>query len=112
MTLSAEQLSLKDRGRIAQGYIADLVLFDPATVRDQALRQPWHQRGGHVKRFFSSFCYGHEKMSVAGDGERMYHARQFPTLSVPRNNSSCAVFRKEKDREFPPPSRLESDQLN
>ncbi len=33
MTLSAEQLSLKDRGRIAQGYIADLVfLFDPATL--------------------------------------------------------------------------------
>jgi len=37
MTLmSAEQLSLKDRGRIAQGYIADLVLFDPATVTDQS----------------------------------------------------------------------------
>jgi N-acyl-D-amino-acid deacylase len=37
MTLmSAEQLSLKDRGRIAKGYIADLVLFDPATVTDQS----------------------------------------------------------------------------
>jgi N-acyl-D-amino-acid deacylase len=37
MTLmSAEQLSLKDRGRIAKGYVADLVLFDPATIRDES----------------------------------------------------------------------------
>jgi N-acyl-D-amino-acid deacylase len=37
MTLmSAEQLGLKDRGRIAKGYIADLVVFDPATVIDQS----------------------------------------------------------------------------
>ena len=43
--------------------------FLPAQVSDranQALRQPWHQRGGHDKRFSSSFCYGHEKMGVAG----------------------------------------------
>jgi N-acyl-D-amino-acid deacylase len=42
MTLMpAEQLGLKDRGRIAEGYIADLVVFDPSTVVDQAtLDQP------------------------------------------------------------------------
>jgi N-acyl-D-amino-acid deacylase len=34
--LPAHQLGLKDRGRIAQGYVADLVLFDPAVVIDQA----------------------------------------------------------------------------
>ncbi|MBS0400446.1 MAG: amidohydrolase family protein [Proteobacteria bacterium] len=34
--LSATNLGLKDRGRIAPGYIADLVLFDPATVNDQS----------------------------------------------------------------------------
>ena len=34
--LSAQQLGLKDRGRIAEGYIADLVIFDPATVIDQS----------------------------------------------------------------------------
>jgi N-acyl-D-amino-acid deacylase len=37
MTLMpAEQLSLRDRGRIAQGYLADLVVFDTATVTDQS----------------------------------------------------------------------------
>ena len=37
MTLmSAEQLGLKDRGRIAPGYVADLVVFDSATVIDQS----------------------------------------------------------------------------
>jgi N-acyl-D-amino-acid deacylase len=34
--LAAAQLGLKDRGKIAVGYAADLVLFDPATVIDQS----------------------------------------------------------------------------
>jgi N-acyl-D-amino-acid deacylase len=34
--LSARQLGLQDRGRIAQGYVADLVIFDPAVVIDQS----------------------------------------------------------------------------
>ena len=34
--LSAEQLGLKDRGRIAPGFVADLVLFDPAAVNDRS----------------------------------------------------------------------------
>jgi N-acyl-D-amino-acid deacylase len=39
--LAAEQLGLKDRGRIAAGYVADLVLFDPATVSDRStIEQP------------------------------------------------------------------------
>ena len=34
--LPAAQLGLKDRGRIAAGYVADLVVFDPAVVLDQS----------------------------------------------------------------------------
>jgi N-acyl-D-amino-acid deacylase len=37
MTLMpAEQLGLKDRGRVAKGFVADLVVFDPATVIDES----------------------------------------------------------------------------
>jgi len=35
-SLPADNLSLKDRGRLAPGYFADIVVFDPATISDHA----------------------------------------------------------------------------
>lgn len=39
----AETLSLKDRGRLKPGYFADVVVFDPKTVKDHAIYEKPHQ---------------------------------------------------------------------
>ena len=41
-SLPAQHIGLKDRGKIAKGYVADLVFFDPAKVRDQSTIEHWN----------------------------------------------------------------------
>jgi len=40
--LPAQHLGLKDRGKIANGYIADLVLFDPNRIIDRSTIEHWN----------------------------------------------------------------------
>jgi N-acyl-D-amino-acid deacylase len=40
--LAAANVGLKDRGRLAPGMVADLVLFDPATIQDHATPEEPH----------------------------------------------------------------------
>jgi N-acyl-D-amino-acid deacylase len=48
--LSAETIGLRDRGFIREGYAADLVLFDPETVRDAATWDDSTQRSIGIHR--------------------------------------------------------------
>jgi len=41
--LPASNLSLAERGRLAPGYFADVVIFDPATIQDHATYEKPHQ---------------------------------------------------------------------
>jgi N-acyl-D-amino-acid deacylase len=51
-SLPAENLKLDHRGRLAPGYYADLVLFDPATIADHATYDKPHQYATGVRHVF------------------------------------------------------------
>jgi N-acyl-D-amino-acid deacylase len=49
-SLSAAHVGIVDRGRIAPGHFADLVLFDPATVVDRATPTAPRERAVGIRR--------------------------------------------------------------
>jgi N-acyl-D-aspartate/D-glutamate deacylase len=51
-SLPADRLRLADRGAVRPGYAADLVLFDPTTIRDRADFQHPHQYPIGVEHVF------------------------------------------------------------
>jgi N-acyl-D-amino-acid deacylase len=51
-SLPAENLSLKRRGKLAPGFFADVVVFDPATVTDHATFEKPHQYATGVVHVF------------------------------------------------------------
>lgn len=50
--LPAENLKLKDRGRLREGCFADVVIFDPATIQDHATFDRPHQYSTGVRDVF------------------------------------------------------------
>ena len=50
--LPASNLSLADRGRLKAGYVADVVVFDPATIADHATYERPHQLATGVSEVF------------------------------------------------------------
>ncbi|WP_036384798.1 amidohydrolase family protein [Muricauda sp. MAR_2010_75] len=51
-TLPATNLKIKKRGALTEGYYADVVLFDPNTIRDKATFEEPHQYATGVKHVF------------------------------------------------------------
>jgi N-acyl-D-amino-acid deacylase len=51
-SLPAENLKLEGRGRLAPGYFADLVVFDPGSIRDHATFRDPHQYSTGVVHVF------------------------------------------------------------
>lgn len=50
--MPAERLCLKDRGRVEEGLVADLAIFDPDTVIDRSTFEDPHQLAGGVPHVF------------------------------------------------------------
>ena len=51
-SMPAEHLSIRERGRLAEGYFADIVAFDPATIQDHATFEKPHQYATGVVHVF------------------------------------------------------------
>ncbi len=64
-SLSAEHVGIKNRGVIAAGYYADLVLFNPTTIKDNAtFKDSKALSDGIEKVWVNGICVYHDKKST------------------------------------------------
>jgi len=72
----ADRLGIKDRGRIVEGAFADLVLFDPAAISDEATYETPHAvpRGIKWVMVNGKLAYHPERGCVALAGRALRHA--------------------------------------
>ncbi len=62
-SLPASNLGIRDRGTLAEGYFADLAIFDPATIADRATYEAPHQYAVGMRHVFVNGA------QVLSDGE-------------------------------------------
>jgi N-acyl-D-amino-acid deacylase len=62
-SLPASNLRLRDRGRLEEGYLADLAVFDPETIQDHATFADPHQYATGMRHVFVN------GVRVLADGE-------------------------------------------
>jgi N-acyl-D-amino-acid deacylase len=76
--LTASQYHLGDRGRIAQGLPADLVVFDPATVRDRSTIEQPHEVSAGIRAVWvnGELVWDGEKATGARPGQVVRRATQ------------------------------------
>jgi N-acyl-D-amino-acid deacylase len=51
-SLAASQMKVANRGSLKEGYFADVVVFDPATIADRATYENPHQYAIGVRHVF------------------------------------------------------------
>ena len=56
-TMPAERMGLRERGQLREGWFADVVIFDPATVADQATFEEPHQLATGVEHVLVAGVY-------------------------------------------------------
>ena len=59
--LPADNLKLQKRGELKVGYYADIVIFDPAKVKDNATFEKPHQYSGRNDPCFCKWCTGFKR---------------------------------------------------
>ena len=88
--LPAQRLKLADRGRLEEGMKADVVIFDPATVRDAATYERPHQYAEGISRVIVNGT------AVFEEGA-MTPARPGRVLRARRGGAACASAKARRD---------------